>query len=220
MWRLARQARRGWPDDHGAEGPPERCDLCAEPLPEAHRHLLDLNTEALCCACGACGLLFDRVEAGGGGGRAHYRLLPRRRLRLDDFALDEVRWAGLGVPVDLAFFTRAERTGEVTARYPSPLGVTRATVAPAAWQEVSRAHPALPTLADDVEALLVHRAGGAREHWLLPLDDCFRAVAVVRAHWKGLGGGPQVWQQLDTFFRALTASDRPPTTEEAQWASR
>ncbi|GAA4661208.1 DUF5947 family protein [Streptomyces chumphonensis] len=199
----------------------ERCDLCAERLAPDHRHLLDLLTDAVSCACRPCSLLFDRHEAGG----AHYRLLPQRRLRLTGAPIEDHLWAGLGVPVDLAFFTRSAESGQVTARYPSPLGTLRAHPDPAVWQEVLATDPALADLADDVEALLVHRASDRREQWLLPLDDCYRLAALVRAHWKGLGGGTDVWRHVEEFFRTLdaaSATDDTGTTrtpQEASWVS-
>ncbi|MGP3927412.1 DUF5947 family protein [Streptomyces sp. 8N616] len=216
------EAGGGRPRQTGHDGP-ERCDLCAETIDQAHRHLLDLHTGAMSCACRACSLLFDRQEAGGAlprtpSGRYSLRLLPRRRLRLDGCDIDEMLWAGLGIPVDLAFFTRSGSSGEVSAGYPSPLGTMRSTVDPHSWRELEASHPALSTMAEDVEALLVNQAGGAREHWLVPLDDCYRLVAVVRAHWKGLGGGPQVWEQVRSFFDELSTDFRT-TTEEASWAS-
>ncbi|HEY5833398.1 DUF5947 family protein [Streptomyces sp.] len=199
--RLARQAARPRPDG------PERCDLCAEPLPPGHRHLLQPASGTVSCACRACALLFDHGSTGGHG----YLPLPESRRRLDGCDIDDAVWAGLGVPVDLAFFTRSGETGETTAAYPSPLGAMRSTVTRDRWQEVESCHPDLPAMAPDVQALLVNRAQGAKEHWLVPLDDCYRLVAVVRAHWKGLGGGPEVWHRIDDFFRQLTAL----TTEEA-----
>ncbi|GAA2446855.1 hypothetical protein GCM10010405_32840 [Streptomyces macrosporus] len=163
------------------------------------------------CACRACSLLFDRREAGG----AHYRLLPRRRLRLDGDGIDDTLWASLGVPVGLAFLTRGETSGEVTARCPSPLGLLRAPVDPHRWREAEASVPALATLAGDVEALLVDRTEGARQHWIVPLDDCYRLAATVRAHWRGLGGGPEVRRRIEDFFRRLadgpSVDVRPPT---------
>ncbi|SEQ14775.1 DUF5947 family protein [Streptomyces radiopugnans] len=206
--RLAhRPARLRAPGADGAEGGPpgrQRCDLCSEPLPEPHRHLLDVRAGAVDCACRACSLLFDRKEAGG----AHYRLLPLRRTRLDEDGFDDALWASLGVPVGLAFFTRDGEGGEVTAGYPSPLGLLRSTVEAERWRAVEAADPAVAAMADDVEALLVNRAGGARERWIVPLDDCYRLAAVVRTHWKGLGGGPEVWRHVGDFFRGL--SPGPP----------
>ncbi|MFF3336302.1 DUF5947 family protein [Streptomyces sp. NPDC002888] len=210
--RVARQASR-------AEGPgarEERCDLCAQPLPTGHphRHVLQSADGAVSCACRACAVLFDHGATSSGG----YRLLPEERRRLDGFRIDDIVWAGLGVPVSLAFFTRSAETGEVTAAYPSPLGALRATVPADSWRDVEQGHPDLPEHVTDVTALLVHRARGADEHWLVPLDDCYRLVAVVRAHWKGLDGGPEVWQQVEDFFRELT-EPTPFTNEEASWAS-
>ncbi|WP_340558502.1 DUF5947 family protein [Streptomyces sp. GSL17-111] len=217
---VARRATARTPGGAASGGPAaeERCDLCAERLAPDHRHLLDLLTDAVSCACRPCSLLFDRHEAGG----AHYRLLPQRRLRLTGTPIDDHLWAGLGVPVDLAFFTRSAESGQVIARYPSPLGTLRAHPDPAVWQEVLATDPALGGLADDVEALLVHRAADRREQWLLPLDDCYRLAALVRAHWKGLGGGTEVWQHVETFFRnldAAPATDDHSTPQEASWVS-
>jgi hypothetical protein len=210
--RVARQAARsGDRNDRG-----QRCDLCAEPLPpgQPHRHVLQSATGTVSCACRACAVLFDHGTASAGG----YRLLPQERRRLDGCWIDDAVWAGLGVPVSLAFFTRSGESGDVTAAYPSPLGALRATVPRDSWQEVERCHPDLPESVTDVRALLVHRARGADEHWLVPLDDCYRLVAVVRAHWKGLDGGPEVWQRVEDFFRELT-EPTPFTPEEASWAS-
>lgn len=201
--RLAQQPHRpapgGW-EESRPPAPPERCELCSEPLPETHRHLLDLATGAPACACRACTILFDQQAAGG----KRYRLLRERRTRLGGCTIDESLWAGLGVPVDLAFFVREEASGEVTAGYPSPLGTTRSTVNPKTWNDVTQLHPALSDLADDVEALLVHRKGGTDRHWIVPVDDCYRLVAVVRSYWQGFTGGPEVWEQVEQFFTELT----------------
>ncbi|MFI1970698.1 hypothetical protein BLA24_05025 [Streptomyces cinnamoneus] len=197
--RLRELARRPAPEPVNAPG--ERCDLCAEPLADDHRHLLDASGgHTVLCACRACSLLFDRSEAGG----RHYKLLPRRRLRLDGFTVDDALWASLGIPVGLAFFVRDDASGRTTVGYPSPLGTTRSELDAAVWHDLARGHPALAELAADVEALLVHRVPGAPpQHWIVPLDDCYRLVAVVRAHWKGLAGGPEVWTRIQRFFTGL-----------------
>jgi hypothetical protein len=126
-------------------------------------------------------------------------------MRLDGCVIDDPLWASLGVPVGLAFFVRQTASDEVSVGYPGPLGVTRSVVEPAVWEEVAHGHPALADLADDVEALLVHRSRGAQEHWIVPLDDCYRLAAVLRTHWRGLGGGTEVWEQVDEFFASLRA---------------
>src|SRR5919202_1593288 len=168
-----------------AEAPPptpeERCELCGEPIPPEHRHLIDLETRELMCSCRACSLLFDREAAGGG----HYRLVPERRLRLDGFRLPDPVWERLRIPVDMAFFFRSSADGRVMAFYPSPMGPTESQLGLEAWDAIQEANPVLDTLEPDVEALLVNRARGARRQWLVPIDDCYRLVGGVR----GRGGG-------------------------------
>jgi hypothetical protein len=167
----------------------ERCDLCGEPLPPDHRHVLDLDTGRPECACRGCAILFDRGEAGGD----HYRLIPQRRVALG--RLDDRVFAALGIPVDLAFIT--VHAGAVSARYPSPVGLIASAPAPDAWAQVSAG---LPDLGDDVEALLLRRG---RDAWLVPVDDCFRLAAQLREHWTGFTGGTAVWLQIDRFFDDL-----------------
>jgi hypothetical protein len=188
--------RLAQPRPEPVEGP-ERCDLCSEPLPPEHRHLLDLASGMPECACRACTILFDRGQAGG----THYRLIPERRVCLPALADEERLWAALGIPVDLAFITRGE--DHVLARYPSPLGLTTAAPAPDAWAQVVAANPALDRLEPHVEALLLNRARGARERWIVPVDDCFRLTARLRTHWRGFHGGDAVWEEIARFFAEL-----------------
>lgn len=184
--RLIRRAAGDRPSRHP-------CDLCAGPLPDDHRHLLDTREDRPMCACYACSVLFQRDEAGSG----HYRLVPDRRIRLTG-----VRPAELGVPVGLAFFVR-RADGSVAAHYPSPAGATRWEIEPDAWERAVRGCAALAGLAAGVEALLVNTARGRSEAWLVPLDDCYRLVAVVRRHWAGLSGGDTVWTEIERFFDEL-----------------
>jgi hypothetical protein len=61
----------------------------------------------------------------------------------------------------------------------------------------------------DVEALLVDRARGARRHWLVPIDECYALVGLIRTRWRGLTGGTEVWQEIARFFDALDRRARP-----------
>lgn len=182
-----------------AEPPAEVCDLCGEPLGEPHRHVLDLDAGELACACRACAVLFDRDAAGGG----RYRLVPQRRLPVGELDLDDGEWRALGVPVGLAFFVRSSRADAVIVRYPSPAGPTAAKVDPAVWQRLVARAPVLDGLVPDVEALLVNRLRGRRQHWVVPLDDCYRMVAIVRTHWEGFTGGDPAWAAIDELFADL-----------------
>jgi hypothetical protein len=179
--------------------------MCSEPIAPEHRHLLDLQTRQLVCACRACSLLFDRP----GGATIRYRLVPGRRLGLDDLELPEDTWERLRLPVEMAFFFHNSAAGRVMALYPSPMGATESRLELDAWAEIEAANPVLAGMEPDVEALLVNRAGGARRQWLVPIDDCYRLVAVIRTTWRGLSGGKEVWLEIGLFFERLEALARP-----------
>jgi hypothetical protein len=193
----------------------ERCELRSEPIGPEHRHLLDLRNRELMCACLACTVLFDRGAAGGG----HYRLVPDRRLLLLDFALDEPTWANLRIPVEMAFFFRSSEAERVVAYYPSPAGATESLLGLEAWEELEAANPVLGSLEPDVEALLVNRARGARQHFVVPIDDPYRLVALIRTRWRGFTGGQEVWEGIEEYFAALARRSTTLTADEqeARW---
>jgi hypothetical protein len=202
--RLGRLARRELQERTAAQ---ERCELCSAPIPSEHRHVLDLRGRELLCVCRACAILFDRPAAGAG----QMRLVGDRRLRLEDFELDDAMWADLRLPVDLAFFFHSSPDERMMAFYPSPMGPTESLLALEAWQQLEAANPVLTTLAPDVEALLVYRVRGARRHWIVPIDDCYALVGLIRTAWRGLTGGSEVWRQIaaaldDLDRRSRTAS--------------
>ncbi|MEU8262662.1 DUF5947 family protein [Micromonospora sp. NPDC048999] len=173
----------------------ERCGMCAGPVRPEHRHVWDEQDTELVCACQPCSLLFEREAAGGD----RYQLVPTRGTQLAGLSADE-----LGVPVGLAFFVK-QRNGRVLGHYPSPLGTTESEVDADAWRIVETRSPALAELRPRVEALLVWtgtpRGGG--QQWLVPVDDCFRLVALIRQHWTGMSGGGTVWREIARFFDDL-----------------
>jgi hypothetical protein len=196
----------------------ERCDLCNEPIPAQHRHVLDLRDRELMCVCHACRILFDSRAASAG----HYRLIPDRRLRIPDFELDDVAWEELRLPVEMAFFFHSSAEGRVMAYYPSPMGPTESLLGLEAWAALEAANPVLRTLERDVEALLVNRAQGARQHWIVPLDECYGLVGLIRTRWRGLTGGREVWQAIGAFFEALDRRSRSASRHderELTWRS-
>jgi len=177
----------------------ERCELCAEAIAAEHRHLLDVPTRTLRCVCRACAILFDRSTAGGG----HYRLVPERHRKVDASVLGDGAWERLGIPVETVFFFSSTPAGRVVAFYPSPIGAMESRLDLAAWDDLAAANPILGAMEPDVEAFLVHRARGAREHWVVPVDACYRLVGVVRTHWRGFTGGREVWTEIGRFFATL-----------------
>jgi hypothetical protein len=194
---LAAHGRSPGPD--ADTEPSERCELCGRAIPDTHRHVLDLESHTVLCACRTCALLFDRRGAGAG----RLRLIPDRRLRLEEFVLEDSTWDGLRVPVEMAYFYRDSLRGRTVAFYPGPMGATESRLELDTWEELERANPILTTLEPDVEALLVDRTRGARRYWLVPLEDPLRLVAIIRTRWRGFTGGAEVWQAIDAFLAAL-----------------
>jgi hypothetical protein len=202
--RLGRLAQRPRPERAERQ---ESCDLCGKPVPASHRHVLDLESREVMCVCRPCRILFDRRAAGGG----HFRLIPERRIRLDEFELPDTAWEELRIPVDIAYFFHSTPAERVVAFYPSPMGATESLLELTAWQSLEQANPVLAEMEPDTEALLVNRARGARTHWIVPIDDCYRLVGLIRTRWRGLTGGKDVWEEIGRFFTLL--DDR----KEPQW---
>jgi hypothetical protein len=207
MTRLAALAQRSASARAASQ---ERCELCGAPIPAEHRHLLDLSRRELMCTCRACSLLFASDAASAG----HYRLVGDRRLRLEDLELDDVAWADLRLPVDMAFFFRSSEAERVQAFYPSPMGPTESLLGLEAWSALEQANPVLATLEPDVEALLVNRVRGARGHWIVPIDDCYALVGLIRTRWRGLTGGAEVWGEIARFFEELDARAKPASRND------
>jgi Family of unknown function (DUF5947) len=198
----------------------EHCELCGAPIAPDHRHVLDVGARELMCACRPCALLFDRPAAGAGG--RHYRLVPDRRLRVDDLDLDDVTWADLRLPVDMAFFFRSTAAERVLAFYPGPMGATESLLGLEAWAALEERNPVLRTLTPDVEALLVQRARGARRHYIVPISDCYELAGLIRTRWRGLTGGREVWEEIARFYERLDRRARRAgrdDNEEATWPS-
>ncbi|HET8579356.1 MAG TPA: DUF5947 family protein, partial [Nitrospiraceae bacterium] len=71
------------------------------------------------------------------------------------------------------------------------------------WEELEDSNPVLKRMERDVKALLVNRVRGVREHFLVPMDECYSLVGLIRIHWRGLSGGREVWEEIDRFFENL-----------------
>jgi Family of unknown function (DUF5947) len=209
--RLRRLAQR--PPEPARPAPPaaaeeeEHCELCSETIPPEHRHMLELSSRELVCACRPCSILFDREGTGGG----RYKLVPERRLRLDGFRIEDADWDELRVPVEMAFFFHSSEARRVLAYYPGPMGPTESQLELSSWRRLEEQSPVLAELEPDVEALLVDRVSPRHGYWLVPLDDCYRLIGLIRRSWKGLSGGKEVWREIERFFADLDGRARSAT---------
>lgn len=184
----------------------ECCELCAAPLSREHQHLLEPAKRQLVCACDACAILFSQSRDG------RYRRVPRTIEHWQDFQITDTQWAGLGVPIALAFFFQSTAHEQLTAVYPSPGGATETLLPVEVWAALSEENPALARLEPDVEALLVNRMNGARDYFRVPIDECYKLVGIVRMSWHGLSGGAELWKKIADYFENLKARSSTPST--------
>lgn len=177
--------------------PVEQCDLCSAPVGNEHDHLVEPVTRKIECACQACALLFS------GQAGTKYKRVPRRGRFLINFEMGDAQWDSLLVPIKMAFFFYSTPAEKIVALYPSPAGPTESLLTLDTWEEIAASNPVLRTMLPDVEALLVNRVGPIREHYLAPIDECYKLVGLIRMHWRGLSGGTEVWREINSFFEEL-----------------
>jgi hypothetical protein len=175
----------------------ERCEMCSAELAPEHEHLVDLATRQMTCACQACAILFS------GKANSKLRRVPRRIRYLADFQLTDAQWESLLIPISMAFFFQSSAAGKVVALYPSPAGATESLLDFESWDEILRDNPVLEEMEPDTEALLVNRVRGACEYYLLPIDECYKLVGLIRMNWHGLSGGTEMWDAIAKFFAEL-----------------
>lgn len=195
--------------------PVEVCEMCSIRLAAAHQHLIEPVSRKLICACDACAILFSSQ------GETKYRRVPRRIRALPDFRLTDGQWDSLMIPIGLAFFFNSTPDERVIALYPSPAGPTESLLGLESWEEIVKDNPILNSLEPDVEALLVNRVGkdrgpSAPQYYLVPIDECYKLVGLIRAHWRGLSGGTEVWDEIRKFFAGL--QQRSTSVREASHA--
>jgi hypothetical protein len=183
------------------------CELCAAPLADDHRHVVDVEQRLVLCACAACTLLFVSSAAA----RGRFRAVPDRVLSDAAFELTETHWASLDIPVRLAFLFQSSAAGRWVAAYPSPAGATESALPLDAWERIASRAPLVRAVAPDVEALLVYGRRGASsfECFLAPIDVCYDLVGRVRRNWRGLDGGQGVWTAIEDSLTRLRRRSRP-----------
>lgn len=171
----------------------ERCDTCGAALGAEHAHTFEASSRRIRCACEACATLYGGV----------YRPIPRQVRALPDFQISDAQWGDLMIPIALAFFSFSTPAQRIVAMYPGPAGAAESLLRLDAWEEISAANPELRTMRPDVEALLVNRVGAVREYFIVPIDECYKLVGLIRLHWRGLSGGAVVWGEIARYFGEL-----------------
>ncbi len=170
----------------------EKCELCGRPLSDEHRHLLELNERRILCACEPCLAMKSGLE--------NYCPVSTRTLWLDDFVFPDELWSAFQLPVGLAFFMRSTGTNSVVALYPSPAGATECELHLESWDKLVEMNPILLDLEADAEALVVNRMVGAHQHAIVPIDECYRLVGLIKSTWQGISGGSAIEDAVPKFF--------------------
>jgi hypothetical protein len=170
----------------------EKCEVCGMPISADHRHLLELNERRILCACEPCIAVKSGLE--------DYCPVSTRMLWLDDFQFSDELWAAFQLPVGLAFFMRSTGTNSVVALYPSPAGATESELHLESWEKLVEANPILNDLEADAEALVVNRMTDEHQHAIVPIDECYRLVGLIKSTWQGISGGNAIEEAVPKFF--------------------
>ena len=186
-----------------ARPPVERCELCGAALEPVHPHLLHRESRQVTCSCDACSLLFCAQEGG------KYLRIPRRTRQLHDFAFNDLEWEAMMLPIHLAFFLR-DASGKIAAMYPSPAGAVASQLGMDSLERKFAELPALQRMEPEVETLLVNRNGDG-SYYIVPIDECYRLVGLIRTRWRGLSGGTELRAGIEEFFRDLKRRSNPGT---------
>ncbi len=128
---------------------------------------------------------------------------------LDDFELSDDLWAAFGLPIGLAFFLDSTTAGGIVAFYPSPGGSMESELDMNAWDELKANNPILESLDADGEALLVNRMSDPPQHAIVPVDECYRLVGLVKVAWEGISGGAGPEEAIASFFDELRSRSTP-----------
>jgi len=171
----------------------EKCEVCGSSLSEDHRHLLELGERRILCACEPCIAMRSGVD--------NYCPVGTRTLWLDDFDFPDELWAAFQLPIGLAFFLRSTGTNSVVALYPSPAGATESELHLESWEALVARNPILEQLDSDGEALVVNRMTDPPEHAIVPIDECYRLVGLIKSNWTGISGGNAISDAVPLFFK-------------------
>lgn len=170
----------------------EKCELCGMPISDEHRHLLELEERRILCACEPCLAMKSGLD--------NYCPVSTRTLWLDDFVFPDELWAAFQLPVGLAFFLRSTGTNSVVALYPSPAGATECELHLESWDKLVELNPILRDLEADAEALVVNRISARNQHAIVPIDECYRLVGLIKSTWQGISGGSAIEDAVPKFF--------------------
>src|SRR5215475_9403070 len=105
----------------------EQCEFCSLPVSPGHRHLLEVATRKIVCACDPCALRFENVIG-------RWKLIPRDARSLPEFQMTDEQWNALSLPINLAFVFHSTPMNKAVAMYPSPAGAMQSLLPLTSWE--------------------------------------------------------------------------------------
>ena len=184
------------PPERAASARTAHCELCPVGIGEDHRHLLQIAERRIVCVCETCWSVHS--------GDPEFRPPGARSLVLDGFRMTDDLWNAFQVPVGLAFLLRSGVSKSVIAMYPSPAGATESELELTAWDALRDANPDLE-LEPDAETLIIDRTGSPHRYAIVPTDQAYRLVGMIKSRWEGITGGKGVDGAIAEFFAELRA---------------
>jgi hypothetical protein len=116
--------------------------------------------------------------------------------------MTDAQWDALMIPSASLFWSASERAEESWRSIPAGRA-GRSLLTLDAWQDIQQDNPELGAMQTDVEGLLAYRLGSAREHFIVPIDECFKLIGLIRLNWKGFSGGMEMWKEIGKFLEEL-----------------
>ena len=192
-----------------ASPPPEEvvelCNFCGTKLSPDHRHLVDLSAMKFMCTCEMC--MITMAES------STYKPLPQRSVELKDFQMSDQLWSDFLIPVNMTFFVMSSVRNGAVAYYPAPSGATESKLKIESWNQLVELNPILNDLTPDLEALLVNRLDNEGKYYIIPIDECYKLIGMIRTTWKGIFGGREVNDVIRQFFIDLKAKSEYAQSE-------
>jgi len=174
------------------EAESEQREICGQGVSEDHRHLLELGERRILCSCEPCIAMRSGLE--------NYCPVGTRFVWLNDVDFPAELWAAFQLPIGLAFFFRSTGVDAVVALYPSPAGATESELHLESWNKLVELNPILENLEADSEALVVNRMSDEPQHAIVPIDECYRLVGLIKSTWEGISGGSAIENSVPKFF--------------------
>jgi hypothetical protein len=182
------------------------CGFCSSHLQPDHGHLLDMAGHRIVCVCKRC-TRRGAEPKGGSVSPPQFKRIRSTCLYVADFRIPD--GATISSPAGIFFLFFSSSWNRVRAFYPGPAGALESKLGLVTFNKLKSSNPILAELLlepnTDVLALVVNRSRRPYEHYLVPIDECYRLVGLMRREWGAATDGRLLHESTNEFFRQLRA---------------